>query len=154
MNHTKIIGLLLIGVFFCASLSSPATVQAAADNRYVIAGIEDAAKFESAFLALQAAVAANDRNKVADSILYPLRVNGWIDGISGKTTAQFTSRKEVMEDYDEIFTPQVKEAFAKQKVADLFVNWQGVMVGKGEAWLAASEKTPVRYGISTVNLEK
>ena len=153
MNKTWIIGLLLIGALFFVNLSGLSTAQAAADNRYAIAGIENAAKFEADFLKLQAAVAANDRNKVADSILYPLRVNGWIDGATGKTTKQFTSRKEVMEDYDEIFTPQVKEAFAKQKVADLFVNWQGVMVGKGEAWLSASEKTPVRYGISTVNLE-
>ena len=96
-------------------------------------------------------MAANDRNKVADSILYPLRVNGWIDEVSGKGAKQF-NRQEVMGNYDEIFSDQVKEAFARQKTADLFVNWQGVMVGKGEAWLSVSEKAPLRYGIIAVNL--
>ena len=51
----------------------------------------------------------------------------------------------------EIFTPRVREAIAKQKVADLFVNRQGVMVGKGEAWLSVSDKEPHRYGIISVN---
>ncbi len=60
------------------------------------------------------------------------------------------SRQELLDNYDDIFTPQVKEAFAKQTIAGLFVNWQGVMIGKGEAWLAISEKAPRRYGIIAI----
>ena len=134
-----------------ANILGISTVQAAPENRYAVAGIENPAEFEAAFLALQSALAANDRNKVADSILYPLRVNGWIDEVSGKGAKQF-NRQEVMGNYDEIFSDQVKEAFARQKTADLFVNWQGVMVGKGEAWLSVSEKAPLRYGIIAVTL--
>ena len=52
----------------------------------------------------------------------------------------------------EIFTPRVREAIVKQKVADLFVSRQGVMAGKGEAWLSISDKAPHRYGIISVNL--
>ena len=52
----------------------------------------------------------------------------------------------------EIFTPRVREAIAKQKVADLFVNRQGVMGAKGEAWLSVSGKAPHRYGMISVNL--
>ena len=52
----------------------------------------------------------------------------------------------------EIFTPRVREAIVKQKVADLFVNRQGVMGAKGEAWLSVSGKAPHRYGMISVNL--
>ena len=151
MKKWKLIGLLLAGALLWTNISGISTVQAAPESRYAVAGIEKPAEFEAAFLALQAALAANDRNKVADSILYPLRVNGWIDEVSGKGAKQF-NRQEVMGNYDEIFSDQVKEAFARQKTADLFVNWQGVMVGKGEAWLSVSEKAPLRYGIIAVNL--
>lgn len=51
----------------------------------------------------------------------------------------------------EIFTPRVRAAIVKQKVADLFVSRQGVMAGKGEAWLSVSGKEPHRYGIISVN---
>lgn len=124
----------------------------AAENRYAMAGIENPAEFEAAFLAFQKALSANDRSKVSEFILYPLRVNGWIGEPTGKTTVQLANRQELLENYDEIFTVQIREAVLKQKPADLFVNWQGVMVGKGEVWLGASGGRPVRYGVIAVNL--
>jgi hypothetical protein len=139
---------------FCLWMAGGSTVLQAASvpNRYSVAGIEDAAEFEKTFAAVQAAVAVNARSKVADHILYPLRVNGWKDEVKGKGTVKFDTRQEVLDNYDEIFTPQIKTALAKQKVAELFVNWQGVMVGNGEIWLSVSEKEPRRYGIISVNL--
>ena len=100
-------------------------LQAAPANPYAVAGIENAAEFEAVFASLQKAVAANDRSRVADLVLYPLR---------------------------EIMTPTVRKAIVEQKIANLFVNWQGVMVGNGEAWLSVSGKDPKRYGIIAVNL--
>ena len=52
----------------------------------------------------------------------------------------------------EIFTPRVRAAIAKQKMADLFVSRQGIMAGKGEAWLSVFDKDFHRYGIISVNL--
>ncbi len=153
MKLNRIVCVLVIG--FCLwTGGSSAVINAAPPpaNPYTVAGIENAAEFEKTFALLQAAVAANDRSKVADHILYPLRVNGWSDELKGKGTVQFATKPEVLDNYDEIFTPQVKAAITKQKVADLFVNWQGVMVGKGEAWLSVSDKEPRRYGIFAVNL--
>lgn len=125
---------------------------AAAGNRYIEAGIENGAEFEKAFGQLQNALAANDRHKVSEYILFPLRVNGWTDEIKGKMTAQFATKQEVLDNFEVIFTPVVREAILKQKTADLSVSWQGVMVGKGEAWLSVSEKDPHHYGIFAVNL--
>ncbi|MBV5337424.1 MAG: hypothetical protein J0653_05585, partial [Deltaproteobacteria bacterium] len=95
---------------------------------------------------------ADDRGKVADFILLPLRVNGWLDESQGKISRQFTSRQEVLDNYPEIFTPQVQAAIKKQKNDKLYANWQGVMVGNGEVWLSAAVKPPLRYGIFAVNL--
>ncbi len=151
MNMGKKIVLLLLCSWICLLITGGATVSAAA-NPYLVAGIENPTEFETAFAALQKAVAAGDRGQVADFILLPLRVNGWLDETQGKISRQFTSRQEVMDNYPEIFTPQVQAAIQKQKVDKLFVNWQGVMVGNGEAWLSVGVKTPVRYGIFAVNL--
>ena len=153
MKKARILCALLMVLAVWTAASSGTAVLASSENRYAVAGIENAAEFEKAFLTLQAAVSANDRGKVVDFVLYPLRVNGWLGEATGKATVQFTTRQEVMGNFDDIFTTRVKEALVKQKVGDLFVNWQGVMVGKGEAWLSISDKTPVRYGIIAVNLE-
>ena len=64
----------------------------------------------------------------------------------------FATKPEFIDNYDEIMTPPVRKAIVEQKVANLFVNWQGVMVGNGEAWLSVSGKEPKRYGIIAVNL--
>ena len=151
MKVAKIGLLLLLGLYVWMGGGSSA-LQAAPANPYAVAGIGNAAEFEKVFAALQKVVAVNDRSKVADLVLYPLRVNGWTDDVKGKGSVQFGTKAELLDNYDEIFTLQVREAIVGQKVAELFVNWQGVMVGKGEVWLSASDKKPGRFGISAVNL--
>jgi hypothetical protein len=144
--------MLIVGCCLWTGAGSSVLQAAPAPNLYSVAGIDNAAEFEKFFLQLQAAVAANDRSRVADHILYPLRVNGWTDEFKGKGTVQIATKPELLDNYDEIFTSRVKDAITKQKIRDLFVNWQGVMVGNGEAWLSVSEKEPRRYGIFAVNL--
>ena len=152
MKQFRFLGLVLLGVCFGVGVFLGSVAQAAPDSRYSVAGIENAAEFEATFLALQAAVAANDKMKVADAAIFPLRINGWVDPLTTKISMKYFSRQELIENYNEVFTQPVKDAFAKQKVADLFVNWQGVMVGKGEAWLSVTEKPPIRYGLISINL--
>ena len=152
MKRIQVLLVLMLGV--CVWLGGAGGVLQAAspENPFVVTRIENAAKNEKSFAGLQTAVAANNRSKVADFILYPLRVNGWRDELKGKGTYQFETRQDLLDHYDEIFTPQVKTAIIQQKTGNLFVNWQGVMVGKGEAWLSISEKEPRRYGIFAINL--
>ena len=152
MKRIPVLFVLILGICVWLGGTSGVLQAASPENPYAVAGIDNAAEFEKAFNVLQAAVAANNRNKVADFILYPLRVNGWRDELKGKGTYQFETRQDLLDHYDEIFTPQVKTAIIQQKTGNLFVNWQGVMVGKGEAWLSISEKAPRRYGIFAINL--
>ncbi|QDH71510.1 hypothetical protein [Marilutibacter alkalisoli] len=113
------------------------TVDAAAapaeDDASVRAGIEsilggNADDYKSAFLALQKAVAAGDKDAVAQMILYPL--NGAVDG-------QQTIRDagQFVREYDSIVTPAIADAVARQNFADLMVNKNGLMFGNGEVWL-------------------
>jgi hypothetical protein len=97
-------------------------------NKYEVTGIQDAAAAEKFFGDLQAAVAKDDRSKVASMINYPLFVQ-----ISGRKV-KLQKSADVLKQYDVVFNHRVKEAVAQQKVEELFVNWQGVMIGNGEIW--------------------
>lgn len=103
------------------------------DDTSVIADIEsilggNADEYKSAFLALQKAVAAGDKDAVAKMILYPL--DGAIDG---KQTIRDAG--QFVREYDRIVTPAIADAVARQKFADLMVNKNGLMFGNGQVWL-------------------
>ncbi|WP_312561563.1 hypothetical protein [Anaerospora sp.] len=114
-------------------------------NRYYVAGFDDAAQFEAVFTRLQGLVAVGNKESVADYILYPLNV------YSQGVPTTYTSREELLKSYDTVFTAIVKEALAKQKVNETFVNYKGVMAGSGEIWFTQSDDLKYRYGILAIN---
>jgi hypothetical protein len=114
------------------------------DNPYAAAGINDPKAFEKMFEVAKTAIAADEKAAVAELILLPLQVNG-------ETPLQIKSKEEFIEKYDQIITKSVKDAMAAQKVDDLFVRDQGVMVGSGQLWFGASAEEPQVYGIIAVN---
>ncbi|MBB6669965.1 hypothetical protein [Cohnella nanjingensis] len=120
----------------------------AKDNPYEVAGVEDPAAFNRMFADVQAAVAANDADKVAEHILFPLNVNNDVE------TVQVKTKDEFLKQYDTIFNDSVKKALAAQKPEDLFVNDEGIMVGKGEMWFGATADQPQKLGIITVSPAK
>lgn len=77
----------------------------------------------------QKAVADKDAKAVAALVHYPFGAT--IDGKSVviKDPAGFVAH------YDKIVTSPIADAIVKQKYADLFVNYKGVMFGSGQAWL-------------------
>ena len=80
-----------------------------------------------AFLAdLQSAMKRDDRKRVARMVHYPLR-------FYGKGRGKIRSSAELLRRYDEIFLP-VKEVVLIQKPENLFCNWKGIMIGRGEIW--------------------
>lgn len=98
------------------------------------------------FKSVQQAIAAGDQALVASYGLYPVRIN-YSDG----TSEQIADAKQFVAKYDKIITPSVVQAMKDQAIADLFVNWQGVMAGAGQMWFGASADSPQRYGIIAVN---
>ncbi|QHW33304.1 hypothetical protein GZH47_22590 [Paenibacillus rhizovicinus] len=117
----------------------------AGENPFLTAGIDDPKKFQEVFGAVKAAIARGDKAEVANHILYPLRVNG----ASGTELIQ--TRGEFVKQYDAIMTKQVRNAIASQSFDQLFINYQGVMVGNGEIWFAGSADKPQVIGMIAIN---
>ena len=111
-----------------ALLLIPASVTAGQTGKYSVAGIDDDAAVGRFLHDLQEAVSKNDRARVASMIAYPIKVR------VGRHRAVVRNRSDLLKKYDLVFTQKVKEALKKQQTADLFVNWQGVMIGDGEIW--------------------
>ncbi|MBP2654715.1 MAG: hypothetical protein H6Q73_2284 [Firmicutes bacterium] len=149
---TILLVLLPFGVVYADSNTANSRAALFDNNRYVVAGIKDALAFDIAFYALKDAIAANNRDKVAEYILYPLRVNYWVGADKKRTTKMIYTKEELLANYNRIFTKRVKGEIAKQKLEGLFVNADGVMVGSGIAWLNQTINKPLRYGIITINL--
>lgn len=102
------------------------------------------AKESREFLArLQAAVRANDREQIAGMVNYPLLVFSY-----GKKT-HIRQKSSFLDNYDEIFTPPVRNAILNQTPQCLFGNANGEMVGRGELWF--SEQSTGEMKIITVN---
>ena len=114
------------------------------ENRYYIGGIDNPVKFEEMFNEVKKFVSEDNKEKVSEYILYPLRVN------HDKSSTEIKTPDEFIKNYDNIFTEEVKKAFLNQDVKDTFVNYQGVMVGDGEIWFGSSQELS-KYGIIAIN---
>ena len=67
--------------------------------------------------------------------LYPLRVR-----VGGRRVV-LRNRRELLNRFDAVFNRKVRAALAAQKPEDLFRNWQGFMVGRGEVWFESLADT-------------
>jgi len=79
---------------------------------------------------LQAAVAADERVRVAGMVSYPLKtkIHGHVVRIG--TTQQFLAH------YDQLLPQATRTLLAAQSYEELFVNSQGVMIGSGQLWFS------------------
>jgi hypothetical protein len=116
----------LFGVFAAPSVAfaDDSATNAAIDNAF-----GEHAKYEAVILSLQKAVAAPDSAAVASLVRYPISVS--IDG--RKTMIQ--NAKAFIANYGAIMTPDIVATVKNQKYEDLFVNYQGVMFGRGQIWV-------------------
>jgi hypothetical protein len=88
-----------------------------------------------AFLvALQKAVASDDRRKVASMIRYP--IVAWAQG----QNVLFKTPASLAASYELIFTAALKKTIADARTECLFTNWKGVMIHDGEIWMGARSK--------------
>lgn len=113
------------------ALSAPALAQSDADMNKQLDATMGAHKPYAEFLPkLQAAIASGDKATVAAMVDYP-----FVAHLNGKAV-KIRDAKHFAADYDQLVTPKVKAAVAKQTYATLFTNWQGVMIGDGEVWFS------------------
>jgi len=80
------------------------------------------------------AVKRGDRKTVATMIEYPVQVN-----VPGGRS-ELRSAKELLANYDDIFTPRFRESIANAVPKNMFFRDQGIMLGNGEVWFRPNGK--------------
>lgn len=98
-------------------------------NQSIDALLGDHAAYRNVFDRLQRGVVAADKAGVAALVSYPLEVR-----IGGKSQ-MIRNPQEFIASWDDIFTRDLIQVISSQKFEDVFVNWQGVMVGDGQVWI-------------------
>lgn len=89
----------------------------------------DHAGYRKTYEGFKAAVAAHDAKTAAEYVRFPMTVK-----VKGKKLALKSSRDFIAE-YDQFMTPAITSALLKSRYGDLFVNYQGIMVGDGQVWI-------------------
>lgn len=141
-------GLVLLTLTCGLASLQPLRAQAPADEKCDGSTVdiqgEKTAKAARAFLAdLQAAVKANDKDKIAGMISYPMNF------IHGGRRARIRDKQTFLARYDTIFNEHVRSMILKQSSHCLFGNYQGEMIGNGEVWFSEMGDGSVK--IITVN---
>jgi hypothetical protein len=142
----------LIGAGMCLLcglvLLQPLSAQSPADERCEgstvdIQGAKTATAARAFLVDLQAAVQANDKDKIAGMISYPMNFIH-----DGKRT-RIRDKETFLARYDTIFDEHVRAAILKQSAHCLFGNANGEMIGRGEVWFSEIGNGSVK--IITVN---
>ncbi|QOS98716.1 hypothetical protein JNUCC42_19990 [Brevibacterium sp. JNUCC-42] len=111
-------------------------------SKYAVAGIDNEEEFANYFSKLQKSISNQDKETVAELVHYPFNVNraekSWV----------ISNQGDFINNYDQIVTPEVKNALLEQREEDLFSNDQGIMIGNGEAWIS---KINNKLGIYAIN---
>lgn len=85
------------------------------------------AQAKSFVVHIKAALDKNDKNKVADLISYPLRINK-----SPSKHYTITSKHTFMIQYPKLFPEKARKSILEDK--GIFCNYQGAMLGGGAIW--------------------
>ncbi len=109
-----------------------------ADDRAMDAAIDrklgDHHRYREVIDALQKAVANDDAAGVATLVRYPLKLRIGDRQVIVKTPQQFVAR------YPQLMTPDIRKAIVATSYRAVFVNYQGVMLGHGQAWIKGACK--------------
>lgn len=97
---------------------------------------------------LKVATKANDKEWISEVISCPLSIS-----LENGDRLQIETEADFVENYEFIFNANVKEAILRQEIADLFFNWQGLMIGRGQVWItgAIMDSGVVTYWITAIN---
>lgn len=125
-------------ILFCAS----STVFATTPN---ISGLSpnQACRF---LKTLQTAAQKDQKQTIAKLVKYPLRQPGCVPS-SKKRCPTINNQAAFLAHFDTLMTADTMKAINQQTCKNLFYNYQGVMIGSGEAWFG-----PVKNSIKIIAL--
>jgi hypothetical protein len=78
---------------------------------------------------LQHYVAVDDRMHLVQMVQFPISIR------VGEKPLTLQNKEQLLKYYAVAFDPKVKAFIRKQKFSDLFCNWKGIMIGRGEIWI-------------------
>jgi len=93
---------------------------------------------------LQHSVAVDDRARVVEMVGFPIKITA-----DGKSRT-LRNRNQLLAYYNVAFDAKVRGFIAKQKVSELFCNWKGIMIGRGEVRINTSGRSS-RLRIIAIN---
>ncbi|MGV3490417.1 MAG: hypothetical protein ACO1OG_03760 [Devosia sp.] len=122
---------LLLGALLALSLTvAPALAQSDAEvDASIDAVLGDHVKYREAFDGIQTALGEGDAAAFAAWVSYPINV------VADGEAMVIGSEEQFVEQFDTILTEEIRTVIADQNWADVFVNYQGVMLGNGQVWL-------------------
>ena len=91
---------------------------------------DDPARYRAVVEGFQAAVRDGDGAAAAAFVDYPIEVEVDGDERIVRDAADFAAH------FEAIVTPEIAAAVADEPLADMMVNYQGVMLGQGEVWVS------------------
>jgi hypothetical protein len=109
-------------------LSSESITIGALNHRYEPAGAQDDELVHRNALRFWDAVKRGNKNVVAASVVFPIKVQ--IAG--GRKT--IGNAAQLLVHYDAVFTPSFRAAIAQAMPRNMFVRDQGIMLGNGSVW--------------------
>lgn len=112
-----------------SSEQMPAAGQEDLAMRLALVGIDDPQEAKDFLAAMKTAAMGNDRDAIASLIHYPFTTYNTDDAQN-----VYRSPAEFLSHFDEIVTDSVLTAMQNASYEDLFVNYQGAMIGNGEVW--------------------
>ncbi|MEK1890597.1 MAG: DUF1176 domain-containing protein [Phyllobacterium sp.] len=106
-----------------------ATAESKTTDQAIQEALGDPAPYRQLISELQNALKNHDSAAIAALVSYPISVT------VGSKQQTMKSPKDFIANYNAIMTPQIVAATATEAYEDLFVNYQGIMLGEGEIWI-------------------
>ena len=117
-----------LAAFLCV-LGQPGLAQGF-DQAVVELFADDPARYRAVIEGFQAALRASDAAAAAGFVDYPIEVEVGGDERIVRGPADFAAH------FAEIVTPDIAAAVQDEPVDEMMVNYQGVMLGRGEVWVS------------------
>jgi hypothetical protein len=109
-------------------------------GKYASTGIPNSESFDRFYTELRAAVLKDDKYKVASLWKFPM-----VFDLPNKKRMCVGTANDMVKNYDQIFTKDVKAAFERTELSKINYNWQGFEIGDGEMWIVPTSRVGQFY---------
>ena len=99
-------------------------------QRLPVAAIDNPYRMRLFLIRLQERLSAGDRDALVDMVHLPFSVYE-----KGTRIRRFETRESLRASFEQLFTERVRRAIRQASFEHLFVNYKGVMIGRGEIWM-------------------